>query len=198
VGADGLLAVNLFMKYSLAEKRLLALGDEVLTMKFGLRNMRALLRSLGSPHHQFQSIHVAGTNGKGSVCALLESVLRAAGYRVGLFTSPHLISLRERMRVNGRMIGPADFVKSYEQVIGTIRRLQQTKHLTSHLTYFETITAIAFDYFARQKIEVAVVEVGMGGRLDATNLIKPLASVITNIDFDHERFLGNTIEQIAA
>lgn len=198
MGADGLLAVNLFMKYSLAEKRLLALGDEVLTMKFGLRTMRALLRSLGSPHHRFQSIHVAGTNGKGSVCALLESVLRAAGYRVGLFTSPHLISLRERMRVNGRMIGPVDFVKSYEQVIGAIQQLQQTKHLTSHPTYFETITAIAFDYFARQKIDVAVVEVGMGGRLDSTNLIKPLASVITNIDFDHERFLGNTIEQIAA
>ncbi|MBZ5553977.1 MAG: bifunctional folylpolyglutamate synthase/dihydrofolate synthase [Acidobacteriia bacterium] len=180
-----------------AEKQLLALGDEVLTMKFGLRNMRTLLHALGSPHHAYPSIHVAGTNGKGSVCAMLDSILRASGRRVGLFTSPHLISIRERMKINGRDISPAEFTKSYERVARTIRSLQGTRHLPSHPTYFETITAMAFDYFARAKVDVAVVEVGMGGRLDSTNLITPVVSLITNIDFDHERFLGNTIRGIA-
>jgi dihydrofolate synthase / folylpolyglutamate synthase len=185
------------MSFISAEKQLLALGDEVLTMKFGLRNMRTLLHALGSPHHAYSSIHVAGTNGKGSVCAMLDSILRASGRRVGLFTSPHLASIRERMKINGRDISPAEFTKSYERVARTIRQLQGTRHLPSHPTYFETITAIAFDYFARAKVDVAVVEVGMGGRLDSTNLITPVASLITNIDFDHERFLGNTIRAIA-
>ena len=185
------------MTLSTAEQQLLALGDEVLTMKFGLRNMRILLHALGSPHRSFPSIHVAGTNGKGSVCALLESVLRTTGRKVGLFTSPHLVSIRERMLVDGHPIPPEDFVRSYERVTDAIRKLREKRHLPSHPTYFETITAVAFDYFARAKVDVAVVEVGMGGRLDSTNLITPLVSVITNIDFDHERFLGNTIEEIA-
>lgn len=185
------------MTLSTAEQQLLALGDEVLTMKFGLRNMRILLHALGSPHRSFQSIHVAGTNGKGSVCALLESVLRTTGRRVGLFTSPHLVSIRERMLVDGQLIPPEEFVKSYERVTDAIRKLRERRHLPSHPTYFETITAVAFDYFARAQVDVAVVEVGMGGRLDSTNLITPLVSVITNIDFDHERFLGNSIEEIA-
>lgn len=185
------------MPFISAEKRLLALGDEVLTMKFGLRNMRTLLHALGSPHRAYPSIHVAGTNGKGSVCAMLDSILRASGRRVGLFTSPHLTSIRERMKINGKDIPPAEFTRSYERVARTIHHLQGTRHLPSHPTYFETITAMAFDYFARAKVDVAVVEVGMGGRLDSTNLITPVASLITNIDFDHERFLGNTIPAIA-
>lgn len=185
------------MTFSDAEKRLLALGDEVLTMKFGLRNMRVLLQALGSPHRQFASIHVAGTNGKGSVCALLDSILRATGRRIGLFTSPHLVSIRERMKVNGKDISPVDFAKSYQRVYSAIRRLRRSRELPAHPTYFETITAIAFDYFARQKVDIVVLEVGMGGRLDSTNVVTPLVSVITNIDFDHERFLGNTIEEIA-
>ncbi|MBZ5535340.1 MAG: bifunctional folylpolyglutamate synthase/dihydrofolate synthase [Acidobacteriia bacterium] len=180
-----------------AEKQLLALGDEVLTMKFGLRNMRTLLQALGAPHHAYPSIHVAGTNGKGSVCAMLDSILRASGRRVGLFTSPHLTSIRERMKINGRDISPAEFTKSYKRVARVIRRLRATRHLASHPTYFETITAMAFEYFARAKVEVAVVEVGMGGRLDSTNLITPVVSLITSIDFDHERFLGNTVRAIA-
>ncbi len=185
------------MTFSSAETQLLALGDEVLTMKFGLRNMRTLLHALGSPHRAFLTVHVAGTNGKGSVCAMLDSILRASGRRVALFTSPHLSSIRERMRVNGENIPRADFVKSYERVARTIRQLQKTRHLSVRPTYFETITAMAFDYFESAGVDVGVVEVGMGGRLDSTNLVHPVASVITNVDFDHERFLGNTIEAIA-
>lgn len=185
------------MTFATAQKRLLALGDEVLTMKFGLHNMRALMRELDSPHRQFLSIHVAGTNGKGSVCAFLDSVLRNAGYRVGLFTSPHLVSIRERIQVNGRMISPREFTRSYQRVFHAIQRLRKNRHLRTHPTYFETITAMGFEYFAHEKVDVAVVEVGMGGRLDSTNVIRPLVSAITNIDFDHERFLGTTIAEIA-
>jgi dihydrofolate synthase/folylpolyglutamate synthase len=185
------------MTFSEAQRRLLALGDEVLAMKFGLRNMRVLLRELGSPHRRFRSIHVGGTNGKGSVCAMVDSVLRASGRRVGLFTSPHLTSIRERMQVNGRPISRKDFVQSYQRVALAVRRLQRERRLPAHPTYFETITAIAFDFFAHQKLHVAVLEVGMGGRLDSTNLVTPLITAITNVDFDHERFLGDTIEKIA-
>ncbi len=185
------------MTFREAEKELLALGDEVLTMKFGLRNMRTLLRALGSPHRRFPSVHVGGTNGKGSVCAMLDSVFRASGHHVGLFTSPHLISIRERIKVDGRNIPPAEFVKSYQRVSRTIQKLRRLRHLPAHPTYFETITALAFDYFARQRIDIAVLEVGMGGRLDSTNIVRPLVSVITNVEFDHERFLGNTIPEIA-
>ncbi|MDD5542398.1 MAG: bifunctional folylpolyglutamate synthase/dihydrofolate synthase [Acidobacteriia bacterium] len=185
------------MTYREAEKRLLALGDEVLTMKFGLRNMHSLLAELGNPHQRFPSLHVAGTNGKGSVCAMLHRILCCSGRRVGLFTSPHLISIRERIRVNDTLISEPEFAVSYDRVARAIRRLRRTRILPAHPTYFETITALAFDFFARQKIDIAVLEVGMGGRLDSTNVVTPLVSVITNIDFDHERFLGNTIAAIA-
>ena len=160
---------------------------DTLKINLGLDRMQRILAALDNPHLKFKSIHIAGTNGKGSVCAMLDSILREAGNKVGLFTSPHLFSWEERIKVNGKDIESSKF------------KIQNSKimKLESDLTPFEQITAIAFDYFAEQKVDVAVVEVGMGGRLDATNVITPLVSVITNIDYDHTEYLGNTLSEIA-
>ena len=156
----------------------------------GLERISRHLSLLGYPHKDFRSIHVAGTNGKGSTCAILESALRAAGYKTGFYLSPHLESPRERIRVNGEWISTGDFKRLLEKIL----RLDPEKELT----YFEILTSLAFQYFSEQKIDVAVVETGLGGRLDATNVIeKPLASVITSIDFDHTNWLGNTLQEIA-
>lgn len=158
--------------------------------KPGLANSLALCAELGDPHYQFRSIHVAGTNGKGSTSHLLASILQSAGYRVGLYTSPHLKSFTERIRINGQPIDEgevAQFVASHQALI---ERVQPS--------FFEVTVAMAFAYFAQQQVDVAVVEVGLGGRLDSTNIITPLLSVITNIGWDHMDVLGNTLAQIAA
>lgn len=157
--------------------------------KPGFDNIVALEQELGEPHRRFRSVHVAGTNGKGSVSHMLAAVLQAAGYRTGLFTSPHLKDFRERIKVNGQMISEEEVVNFVEQYREAIDRIQPS--------FFEITTAIAFDYFAREQVDVAVIEVGMGGRLDSTNVIRPLASAITNISWDHAQFLGDTLEKIA-
>jgi dihydrofolate synthase/folylpolyglutamate synthase len=162
--------------------------------KLGLTHTLKLAALAGNPHERLQFIHVAGTNGKGSVCAMLESIYRSTGLRVGLFTSPHLVSFGERIQVNRRLI-------SQEDVVRLVRRLQSLlKQLPDddHPTFFEVITVMALIYFAEQECNLVVWETGMGGRLDATNIVMPLASVITNIHLDHEKWLGQTIEAIAA
>ena len=143
------------------------------------------------PHHQFKSIHVAGTNGKGSCSHILASVLQEAGYKVGLYTSPHLIDFRERIRVNGEMISENAVVEFVDQ----FREANKSANLEP--SFFEITVAMAFDYFRKTKVDIAVVEVGLGGRLDSTNIIQPEVSLITNISLDHTALLGNSIEQIA-
>jgi len=158
---------------------------------FDLGRVEHLLASLGNPHHRFRTVHVAGTKGKGSTCAMLASILQAAGYRTGLYTSPHLHSFRERIQVNSALI-PAD---EFAVLTETIQPLAaQDKELTT----FEVATALAFQYFAQAGVDVAVVEVGLGGRLDATNVVSPLVSVITTIGHDHMHILGHTLAEIAA
>jgi dihydrofolate synthase / folylpolyglutamate synthase len=158
----------------------------------GLGRMRALLRALGRPQHACPSIIVAGTNGKGSTSATLASILNASGYRTGLYTSPHLVELRERWTIGGAMIEPA----ALDEAIDALRIAADRASITP--TYFEALTLLAFIAFARAQCEVVVLEVGMGGRLDATNVVRPLAALITPIGFDHMEYLGNTIRRIAA
>jgi dihydrofolate synthase/folylpolyglutamate synthase len=160
------------------------------TIKFGLATTRALLRSVGNPHEVMPSIHVGGTNGKGSVCTLVAAALQEAGWRVGLYTSPHLISFRERVRVDGMPI-------SEEAVAMWTGRLMPSI-LERKATFFEVTTALAFADFAARGVEIAVVEVGLGGRLDSTNVVRPLVSGVTKIERDHMKYLGHTLEQIAA
>jgi dihydrofolate synthase/folylpolyglutamate synthase len=166
--------------------------------KFGLTNSATLLERMGDPHRRFRSVHIAGTNGKGSTAAFLDSMLRAAGYRVGLYTSPHLVSFTERFRINGAEISEAMVVELAERV----RRCYEgtaTPGGQGSLspTFFEVTTAMAFTWFAQEKVDLAVIEAGMGGRLDSTNVITPLVSVITNIDLEHIEFLGTTLTAIA-
>lgn len=158
--------------------------------KADLTNTLLLDAYLGHPHTSFSSLHVAGTNGKGSVSSMLASVLQEAGYKVGLYTSPHLKDFRERIKINGQCI-PETAVVSFVE--------QHRSFFESHsLSFFEMTVGLAFDFFKREKVDIAVVEVGMGGRLDSTNIIRPLLSIITNIGFDHMAFLGNTLPKIAA
>ena len=157
---------------------------------FNLDRVERLLALLGNPHRSFPSVHIAGTKGKGSTAAMIESILRAAGYRTGLYTSPHLHTFRERIRVNGRLI-------TEEDVINGIEKLRPVVEQAEGLTTFEIITALGFHIFSREKVDIAVVEVGLGGRLDATNVITPLVSVITSLSFDHTYLLGNTLASIA-
>ncbi len=148
-----------------------------------------MMAALGNPERKFRSIHVAGTNGKGSVSHFLASILQEAGYKVGLYTSPHLVDFRERIRINGVMIPQEDVVDFVERNRGMFADFK--------LSFFEMTVGMAFDFFARQKVDIVVVEVGMGGRLDSTNVITPLLSIITNIGLDHTQFLGDTLEKIA-
>jgi dihydrofolate synthase/folylpolyglutamate synthase len=167
-------------------------------IKFGLTNSFLLMSCMGDPHRRFRSIHVAGTNGKGSTAAFLESMLRAAGYRVGLYTSPHLVSFTERIRVNGAPISEDRVVELAERVRECYRRDEGTPGIPAMSpTFFEVTTIMAFTHFAEEAIDVAVVETGMGGRLDSTNVITPLVSVITNVDLEHTEYLGDTLEAIA-
>ena len=163
----------------------------------GLARTRNLMALLGNPHETFRSIVVAGTKGKGSVSAMLDSVLRDARYKVGLFTSPHLHTFRERIRVNGEMIPPADVARLVERIQPVVAQIQAEGDLSKVPTTYELATAIAFLYFQEAAIDLAVLEVGLGGRLDAVNITTPLVSVITSISLDHTEVLGNTIEEIA-
>lgn len=160
--------------------------------KNNLDNTLALDQLFGHPHREFKTIHVAGTNGKGSVSHMLASVLQSAGYKTGLYTSPHLKDFRERIRINGNMMSEAAVGNFLERFL----KLNAKSQLEP--SFFELTVLMAFDYFAREKVDVAVIEVGLGGRLDSTNIISPELSVITNISLDHTNLLGNTIEQIAA
>ena len=161
-------------------------------MKFGLDNIRQLMSAMGNPQESFRSVHVAGTNGKGSTSSMIDSLLRTAGVTTGLFTSPHLVSFTERIRVNGREIAEAEVVKLADEVRKTAEGIPDFLP-----TFFEVTTAMAFLYFRKMHVAWAVVEVGMGGRLDATNILMPEASVITVIDSDHRDFLGSTLGEIA-
>ncbi len=169
------------------------LGNEVLTMKFGLDTIRSVLEGLGRPQDSFRSVLIAGTNGKGSVARFLAGITATAGIRTGLYTSPHLVRLTERINVDGREVDPVDFAECFTEVVETVRTLD----LESHPTFFETVTATAFLLFTRQQIELAVLEIGMGGRLDSTNVVEPIVSVLTPIDWDHQQYLGDTLSKIA-
>lgn len=157
--------------------------------KVGLDNTIALLTMLGNPHNNFKSVHVAGTNGKGSTSHMLASIFQEAGYKTGLYTSPHLRDFRERIRINGEMIPE-------EQVVDFISQHKE-QFEKMELSFFEMTVGMAFDFFSKEKVDIAIIEVGMGGRLDSTNLITPELSVITNIGLDHVQFLGDTLEKIA-
>ena len=161
--------------------------------KFGLENTLQLAALAGNPQEQLRFIHVAGTNGKGSTCAMLESIYRAAGLRVALFTSPHLVSFRERIQVNRQLIGEAEVVR----LVGELRPLFAHFPDGHHPTFFEAVTVMALKFFAEQRCDLVIWETGLGGRLDATNIVTPLASVITNIQFDHQQWLGDTLGKIA-
>lgn len=166
------------------------------TMKLGLDVERALCERLGRPQDGFLSIHVAGTNGKGSVSAMLASVLKAAGLRTGLYTSPHLVRFNERVRVNGAALDDAALVKLMQRVEQAARDVIAGGERDA--TFFEFATALAFEHFREEKVQVAVLETGMGGRLDATNVVTPVVSVITSIGLDHQQYLGDTMEKIAS
>jgi dihydrofolate synthase/folylpolyglutamate synthase len=168
-------------------------------IKLALSNSMRLMENLDNPHRKFRTVHVAGTNGKGSTSAFIASMLRAAGYRVGLYTSPHLVSFTERIRINGDPISEKRVVELAQRVRRAYGGLNSPAGGSTAMspTFFEVTTAIAFTYFAEEKVDIAVIEVGMGGRLDSTNVIIPLVSVITNIDLEHTEFLGTTLEQIA-
>jgi dihydrofolate synthase/folylpolyglutamate synthase len=184
--------------YREAVQQLLWLGHEGRSLKWDLENTRRVLERLGHPERRFASVHIAGTNGKGSVAAMLSAILRAAGYQTGLYTSPHLVRINERIAANGEPIGDGAFAAAFNAVASVVEPLLAEHRLPNHPSFFETLTAMAFHDFAEAGVEVAVLETGMGGRLDATNVVTPEVSAITSIDFDHERYLGSSIEQIAS
>ncbi len=159
-------------------------------IKFGLSSTKNLLKSFGNPHISQNYIHIAGTNGKGSVANFITSILVQAGYKVGLYTSPHLVRFTERIQINFDEIAK-------EEVVNLVKELKKAIVPSEPPTFFEAVTAMALTYFSRKNVDLAVIEVGMGGRLDATNIIIPLVSIITNVSFDHQQFLGNTLKEIA-
>ena len=178
------------MTYREAVARITGLrGGEMAGMRPGLERVEALLEAVGHPERGMTLAQIAGTNGKGSVAAMLAAILQAAGRRVGLYTSPHLVDLRERIRVDGRPIPEADLVDGVEALGTLVARLDATM--------FETLTALAFDHFASERVEVAVLEVGLGGRLDSTSVGRPAVEVIASVDYDHQAYLGTTLEAIA-
>jgi dihydrofolate synthase/folylpolyglutamate synthase len=185
------------MRYPDTVGFLYALGNEIKSVKFGLDGIRVLANALGNPQYSFRVIHVAGTNGKGSTCAMIEAALRAAGHRTGLFTSPHLVEPTERIRIAGEAVSREQFAAAFNEVHAAAESLLASGALEHHTTYFETVTAMGFLLFRQLGVEIAVVEVGLGGRLDATNIVAPEICAITPIDFDHEQYLGNSLESIA-
>ncbi|MDD5163286.1 MAG: Mur ligase family protein, partial [Candidatus ainarchaeum sp.] len=172
-----------------AEKFLLELSEKGILL--GLERINSFLDFLGNPQNNFKSIHVAGTNGKGSTCAMIERILREAGFKTGIYTKPHLVSLNERFRINSIKIPE----KELEERILNLKKIISEKNF--QLSYFEFLIALAFQYFSDKKVDFAVIETGMGGRLDATNVLQPLVSIITNIALEHMQYLGNSLEKIA-
>jgi dihydrofolate synthase/folylpolyglutamate synthase len=186
------------MSYPESVQYLYALGNELkVGAKFGLDRMRTLLEGLGHPEHSLNIIHVAGTNGKGSTCAMIAAACKAAGLRTGLFTSPHLVKPTERIALNGEPVSEGRFAELFEIVHRKAEQLIAEGKIDDHPTYFETVTAMALLAF-REATDAVVLEVGLGGRLDATNVVTPRLTVITPIHYDHEAFLGNTITSIAS
>jgi dihydrofolate synthase / folylpolyglutamate synthase len=191
------------MTYEAAVRYLLSLGRELAAptqasaAKFDLENITVLSERLGCPHRAYPSAHIAGTNGKGSTAAFLDGILRDAGFRTGLNTSPHLERINERIRISGEAISDEAFAEVLSRVQAITEELLAAGKLRAHPTYFECVTAMAFEYFAQQRAEFGVFEVGLGGRLDSTNILTPVVSIITRIDFDHENFLGHSLREIA-
>jgi len=186
------------VRYLLSLGRELAAPTQAAAAKFDLENITILAERLGRPDRAYPSVHIAGTNGKGSTAAFLESILRHAGFRTGLNTSPHLEKINERIRINGEEINDEAFAETFTRIQLLIEELLAAAKLRAHPTYFECVTAMAFEYFARERVEFGVFEVGLGGRLDATNILSPVVSIITRLDFDHENFLGHSLKEIAA
>ena len=176
----------------------LSLAQGANVQKFGLENITTLAAALGDPQLKIPCAHIAGTNGKGSTAAMLESILRASGLRTGLLHSPHLERINERIRINGETISDEAFAAAWTRIRAAIESLMAAGKLAAHPTFFECMTAIAFVAFADAGVDFAVYEVGMGGRFDATNIVQPAVAAITAIDFDHEAYLGHSIEEIAA
>ncbi len=191
------------MNYEESVRTLLSLGRELASpqhahvQKFGLENISTLAAALGNPHRAAPCVHIAGTNGKGSTAAMLESILRVSGMRTGLYTSPHLVRINERIRIGGEDISDDEFAAAWTRVQATIESLLASGRLAAHPTYFECITAMGFVAFAERRVDFVVYETGLGGRLDATNIVQPEVAVITSIDFDHEDYLGHSLEEIA-
>jgi len=188
------------LSYDSAVAQMYALGHELAQApphKFDLAHMRVLLAALGHPEKNFQSVLIAGTNGKGSTAATLASILQASGLKTGLYTSPHLDRINERIRIDGQPIEDDTFALLHDVVDRTAERLVSEGDLPWHPSFFEMLTAMAFEHFARVHPDIVVLEVGMGGRLDATNVVEPRVSVITDISLDHQKYLGNTIGDIA-
>jgi dihydrofolate synthase/folylpolyglutamate synthase len=186
--------------YQTAVARMYALGHELAqtpSHKFDLAHMRVLLAALENPERKFPSVLIAGTNGKGSTAATLAAILQASGLRTGLYTSPHLLRMNERIRIDGEDIADDKFALLHDMVERTAERLIEDGELPWHPSFFEMLTAMAFEHFATSKVDIAVLEVGMGGRLDATNVVEPRVSVITDIALDHQKYLGETVAEIA-
>ena len=182
------------MTYPDSVQFLYALGNEMKTAKLGLQRIRAVLDALGNPERAYRVVHVAGTNGKGSTCAMIAAGLQAAGVRTGLFTSPHLVEPTERIQIDGLPVSEMQFSRAFDAV----HQAASSLNLDAHPSYFETVAAMAFWLFREFNVQTAVIEVGLGGRLDATNVVDPALTVITAVDLDHQMFLGDTIAQIAA
>jgi dihydrofolate synthase/folylpolyglutamate synthase len=188
------------LSYETAVAEMYALGHELAqtpSHKFDLAHMRRLLGALGNPENRFPAVLIAGTNGKGSTAGTLASILQASRLRTGLYTSPHLVRINERIRLNGEAIIDDEFAMVHDVVDRTAERLVSEGDLPWHPSFFEMLTAMAFEYFARSRPDIVVLEVGMGGRLDATNVVEPRLSIITDISLDHQNYLGDTIRQIA-
>jgi dihydrofolate synthase / folylpolyglutamate synthase len=185
------------VRYLLSLGRELAAPTQAAAAKFHLENITILLERLGRPDRAYPVVHIAGTNGKGSTAAFMERILREAGFRTGLNTSPHLERINERIRVDGEEISDERFAEIFTRIHAVIEELLAEGKLSAHPTYFECVTALAFEAFARERVEFAVIEVGLGGRLDATNVVAPVVSIITRIDFDHENYLGHSLKEIA-
>jgi dihydrofolate synthase/folylpolyglutamate synthase len=186
------------MNFAESVRFLHSLGHELKVVKWGLERIETLLVELGNPHRGGRFIHVAGTNGKGSTCAMMASALRASGFGIGLYTSPHLINPRERIQIDGECISENGWCDAFNLVHAAVEDLLARDLIDAHPSFFETMTAMAFVAFARSGVDIVVLETGLGGRLDATNVVDPEVTVITPIDFDHEAFLGSSIESIAA
>ncbi|MFN0084829.1 MAG: bifunctional folylpolyglutamate synthase/dihydrofolate synthase, partial [Blastocatellia bacterium] len=185
------------MNFAESVQYLNSLGNEMLAMKLGLESVGALAEALDHPQERFPAVHIAGTNGKGSTSAMVEAIGRAAGLRVGLYTSPNLVSITERMRVDGAEISEAEYARLATRVRGAGERLVAEGRLPAVPTFFEQVTMTAFLHFGERAVDLAVLEVGMGGRLDATNICRPVVTAITPVDYDHQQYLGDTLAAIA-